>query len=74
MEPRVAVVEPDQDVVGRVLRHGFAGRMNNLATYAKVEEFLARHLGGRYQKEVRAEIRERLDALTVEVGKLTVAN
>ena len=53
--------------------HGFAGRMNNIATYAKVEEFLAKYLGGRYQKEVRPEIRARLDALTVEVAKLSAA-
>ncbi len=85
-DPRVKRPESDQIVVamrdrGRPVEylvapdegHGFAGRMNNLATYAKVEEFLAKHLGGRYQKEVRPEIRERLDALTVEVEKLTVA-
>jgi len=85
-DPRVKKAESDRIVValrdrGRPVEylvapdegHGFAGRMNNIATYAKVEEFLAKHLGGRYQTEVRPEIRARLDALTVEVGKLSAA-
>ena len=85
-DPRVKKAESDRIVValrdrGRPVEylvapdegHGFAGRMNNIATYAKVEEFLAKYLGGRYQKEVRPEIRARLDALTVEVAKLSAA-
>jgi dipeptidyl aminopeptidase/acylaminoacyl peptidase len=85
-DPRVKKAESDQIV--RALRdrkrpveylvapdegHGFAGRLNNLATYAKVEEFLAKHLGGRYQKEVRKEIRDRLQQLTVDVNTLTAS-
>jgi len=86
-DPRVKKAESDQIV--RALRdrkrpveylvaadegHGFAGRMNNLATYTKVEEFLAKHLGGRYQKEVRKEIRDRLQQLTVDVSGLAASN
>ena len=85
-DPRVKKAESDRIVVairdrGRAVEylvapdegHGFQGRMNNIATYAKVEEFLGAHLGGRWQKEMRAEIKEKLDALTVDVPKLTVA-
>jgi dipeptidyl aminopeptidase/acylaminoacyl peptidase len=85
-DPRVKKAESDQIVVamrdrGRPVEylvapdegHGFAGRMNNLATYAKVEEFLAKHLGGRNQKEVRPEIRDRLKELTVDVAGVTAA-
>ena len=85
-DPRVKKAESDQIVVamrdrGRPVEylvaadegHGFAGRMNNIATYAKVEEFLARHIGGRYQKEMRTEIQEKLKTLTVDVPALTVA-
>ena len=85
-DPRVKKAESDQIVVamrdrGRPVEylvaadegHGFAGRMNNLATYAKVEEFLAKHIGGRYQKDVRPEIQERLKALTVDVSAVTAA-
>jgi dipeptidyl aminopeptidase/acylaminoacyl peptidase len=86
-DPRVKKAESDRIVVamrdrGRSVEylvapdegHGFAGRMNNIATYAKVEEFLGKHLGGRVQKEMRSEIQDKLKALTVDVPKLTSAN
>jgi dipeptidyl aminopeptidase/acylaminoacyl peptidase len=85
-DPRVKKAESDRIVVamrdrGRPVEylvaadegHGFAGRMNNIATYAKVEEFLAKHIGGRYQKEMRAEIQDKLKTLTVDVPTLTTA-
>jgi len=50
--------------------HGFANEVNNRAAYAAVERFLARHLGGRFQEEMRAEVRRRLTAMTVDVDAL----
>jgi dipeptidyl aminopeptidase/acylaminoacyl peptidase len=85
-DPRVKKAESDQIVValrnlGRAVEylvapdegHGFAGELNNVATYAKVEEFLGRHLGGRYQAEMRPAIRERLEALTVDIRTISLA-
>jgi len=85
-DPRVNKAESDQIVValrnlGRDVEylvapdegHGFAGELNNLATFAKVEAFLGRHLGGRYQAEMRPPIRERLDVLTVDIRTLSLS-
>lgn len=52
--------------------HGFAGEINNLATFAKIEKFLAEHLGGRYQESMAPEVEERLNQLTVSVDTLTL--
>ncbi len=52
--------------------HGFAGEINNLAMYAKIEKFLAQHLGGRYQETMTPEVRKRLDELTVDIETLTL--
>ena len=59
-DPRVKQAESDQIVValrdkGQAVEylvaanegHGFANEDNNLAMFAKIEEFLATHLGGR---------------------------
>ena len=35
--------------------------------FAKIEEFLATHLGGRYQADMPPEIRQKLQELTVDV-------
>ncbi|MGK2858073.1 MAG: S9 family peptidase, partial [Thermoanaerobaculia bacterium] len=61
-DPRVKKAEADQIVIalrdlGRPTEylvapdegHGFAGRENRLAMFARIEEFLSKHLGGRYQ-------------------------
>lgn len=37
-----SIVAPDEG-------HGFRGRENRLAMFAQIDEFLAEHLGGRYQ-------------------------
>jgi dipeptidyl aminopeptidase/acylaminoacyl peptidase len=52
--------------------HGFLNEQNNLAMFAKIEEFLAHHLGGRYQKEVSPPIAERLAAMTVDVDTVEI--
>ncbi len=85
-DPRVKQAESDQIVaamheLGRAVEymvapdegHGFAGEMNRLAMTAKIEEFLAHHLGGRYQAEMSPELRRHLDGLMVDVATVTVA-
>ncbi|MEW6744982.1 MAG: prolyl oligopeptidase family serine peptidase [Planctomycetota bacterium] len=82
-DPRVKQAESDQIVValrelGRPVEylvapdegHGFAGRDNRLAMFAVIEEFLAKHLGGRYQKESPAPLAERIGKLRVDVNKV----
>lgn len=84
-DPRVKKAESDQIVValrdlGRTVEymvapdegHGFAGRENRLAAYTELEKFLAKHLGGREQKEVPPDIQKRLDALMVDVKTVTL--
>jgi hypothetical protein len=44
---------PDED-------HVFASPINNLAMVTAMENFLADHLGGRYQMEVPADVRAKL--------------
>ena len=80
-DPRVKQAESDQIVValrdlGRDVEymiapdegHGFAGRENRLAMYTAMEQFFAKHIGGREQKDVREAIKERLDSITVDVN------
>ncbi|MBN1830947.1 MAG: prolyl oligopeptidase family serine peptidase, partial [Deltaproteobacteria bacterium] len=80
-DPRVKKAESDQIVValrelGRDVEymvapdegHGFAGKENRLAMYTAMEKFLAKHIGGRDQKDVREAIKERLDSITVDVS------
>lgn len=82
-DPRVKKPESDQIVVemrelGREVEylvapdegHGFRGRENRLAFAVAAERFFARHLGGRVQDEVEAEIAERLESLTVDVASV----
>ena len=84
-DPRVKKRESDQIVV--TLRdldreveylvapdegHGFANEDNNLAMYARIEAFLAQHLGGRHQPEMSEAARERLAVMTVEVDTLSL--
>ena len=47
------VVAPDEG-------HGFRGKENRLAMFAMIEAFLAKHLGGRFQKGAAPEIEERI--------------
>ncbi len=84
-DPRVNKRESEQIVValrdlGREVSymlapdegHGFAGRENRIAVAAALERFLARHLGGRYQKTMQDDIAERLRELTVDVSTVQV--
>jgi dipeptidyl aminopeptidase/acylaminoacyl peptidase len=85
-DPRVKQAESDQIVValrekGQAVEyllaanegHGFANEDNNLAMFAKIEHFLATHLGGRYQEGMPPEIRETLDELTVDVETVAMS-
>jgi hypothetical protein len=54
------IVAPDEG-------HGFRGVENRMAMFARVEDFLAEHNGGRYQKEMAEDIAERLEAITVDI-------
>lgn len=79
-DPRVKQAEADQIVVAMRERelpveyivapdegHGFRGRDNRLAMFARTEEFLAEHLGGRHQAGMEDAVAERLDTITVDV-------
>ena len=79
-DPRVRQSEADQIVVAMreaglaveyVLApdegHGFSQRINRIAMQARIEQFLAQHLGGRYQPDMPDEVAERLAAITVDI-------
>ncbi len=79
-DPRVKQAEADQIVVALREKkfpveylvaadegHGFRGVENRMAMYASVERFLGKHLGGRVQTEMPAEISAKLASLTVNV-------
>ncbi len=84
-DPRVKKRESDQIVaalrdLGRQVEymvapdegHGFAGKENRLAVYAAMERFFAKHLGGRYQENMPDYLKERLEALRVDINTVTV--
>ena len=52
--------------------HGFARPINNLATFAAAEKFLAGHLKGRYQEYLGADVSARLKVLTVDPKTVTL--
>ena len=78
-DPRVKRAESDQIVVALRDRgfpveymvapdegHGFNRPVNNMAMYAAVERFLAKHLGGRYQESMTPEVAARLKEIMVD--------
>ncbi|NBB91989.1 MAG: alpha/beta fold hydrolase [Gammaproteobacteria bacterium] len=82
-DPRVKQAESDQIVVamreaGLPVEyivapdegHGFRGRENRLAMFARTEEFLATHLGGRHQEDMEEAVAERLAAITVDIDSV----
>jgi dipeptidyl aminopeptidase/acylaminoacyl peptidase len=52
--------------------HGFARPINNLASFAAAEKFLAQHLGGRYQEYLGPDVSARLKVLTVDPKTVTL--
>jgi dipeptidyl aminopeptidase/acylaminoacyl peptidase len=84
-DPRVKKAEADQIVValrdlGRQIEyivapdegHGFAGKENRIAMYTAMEQFFAKQLKGRVQKDVRDVIQKKLDDITVDVNTVTM--
>ncbi len=84
-DPRVKRTESDQIVVALRERgfpveyivasdegHGFARPVNNMASFAAAEKFLAKHLGGRYQESMASEESTRLKEITVDVKTVEV--
>ncbi len=82
-DPRVKQAESDQIVVamrdsGKEVEylladdegHGFRKPVNRMAMWASVEKFLAKHLGGRYQKTMPAEVEKRLGEITQDISKV----
>jgi dipeptidyl aminopeptidase/acylaminoacyl peptidase len=53
------IVAPDEG-------HGFARPVNNMASFASAEKFLAKYLGGRYQESMTPESAQRLKEITVD--------
>ena len=46
--------------------HGFRKPLNKMALYAEMEKFLANHLGGAYQEDIKPEIKSTLETLLQE--------
>ena len=78
-DPRVKKAESDQIVIALRDRgfpveylvapdegHGFARPVNNMAMFATIEKFLAKHLGGRFQETMPADVATRLGEITVD--------
>ncbi|MBS0396058.1 MAG: S9 family peptidase [Proteobacteria bacterium] len=85
-DPRVNVRESDQIVAavrdnGRPVEylvapdegHGFARPINNLAFVTAMERFYAKHLGGRVQADVPADVAARLVEITVDPATVSGA-
>lgn len=85
-DPRVNKAESDQIVIALRDRgfpveyivapdegHGFARPVNNMAALAAAEKFLAKHLGGRYQESMSANIAKRLTEITVDPKTVVLA-
>ncbi len=82
-DPRVKQAESDQIVVamrdsGKEVEylladdegHGFRKPVNSMAMWASAEKFLAKHLGGRYQKTMPEDVEKRLGEITQDVSKV----
>ncbi|MDA8021297.1 MAG: S9 family peptidase, partial [Thermoanaerobaculia bacterium] len=57
------IVAPDEG-------HGFRGRENRLAMFARIEQFLGQHLGGRHQESMADDVATKLDEITVDVASV----
>lgn len=59
------IVAPDEG-------HGFARPINNMASFAAAEKFLAKYLGGRYQESMTPEVTARLRDISVDVKTVSL--
>jgi dipeptidyl aminopeptidase/acylaminoacyl peptidase len=84
-DPRVKKAESDQIVIALRDRsfpveylvapdegHGFARPVNNMAMMAAIEKFLSKHLEGRFQESMTAEVAKRLPEITVDPKTVTL--
>ena len=82
-DPRVKTAESDQIVFAMRQHgldveylnfpdegHGFANPTNSMAFIAVMEAFLAKHIGGRSQKEIPEKLQEIIDKVSVDVDKI----
>lgn len=80
-DPRVKKAEADQIVIalrdnGHPVEylladdegHGFRKPLNNMAMYARVEQFLAKHIGGKIQEDIPDDVSETLKKLTIDIA------
>ncbi len=85
-DPRVKKSESDQIVIALRDRgfpveylvapdegHGFARPVNNMAMFADIERFLAKHIGGRFQEGATPEVTKRLEEITVDPKTVVLA-
>ncbi|MBI4903668.1 MAG: S9 family peptidase, partial [Acidobacteria bacterium] len=85
-DPRVKQAESDQIVIALRDRkfpvkylvagdegHGFAKPINNLAMMVAAERFFQQYLGGRSQPDLPEDVAKKLDELTVDPAKVTLA-
>jgi dipeptidyl aminopeptidase/acylaminoacyl peptidase len=85
-DPRVKKAESDQIVIALRDRgfpveylvapdegHGFSRPVNNMAMYATIEAFLAKHLGGRHQESMPPDVKTRLGEIRVDPKTVTLA-
>jgi dienelactone hydrolase len=85
-DPRVKKAESDQIVIALRDRgfpveyivapdegHGFQRPVNNLSLFATAEAFFAKHLGGRHQPQLGAEVAARLKEITVDPKTVVLA-
>ena len=85
-DPRVTKAESDQIVIALRDRgfpveylvapdegHIFARPVNNMATFAAAEKFLAKYLNGRYQETMPADVSTRLKEITVDPKTVRLA-
>jgi dipeptidyl aminopeptidase/acylaminoacyl peptidase len=86
-DPRVKKAESDQIVIALRDRgfpveylvapdegHGFSRPVNNMAMYATIEAFLAKHLGGRFQDSMPPDVKTRLGEIRVDPKTVTLAD
>jgi len=52
--------------------HGFQRPVNNMAMFAAIEKFLAKHVGTRAQETGPADVMARLKEITVDPATVTV--
>jgi len=84
-DPRVKKAESDQIVsalrdLNRQVEymvapdegHGFAGQENRLAMTVAMEQFLAKHLGGRVQPDMSDAVAQKLNDITVDIKTVSI--